>query len=72
MQKRLRWGTFKSVRQHWQAIFGSAERHNDRAHGYLRKALPEVTFIKVFQARAVVEDSRDDSENPARSPRRAR
>jgi hypothetical protein len=39
-QKRLRRGPFKSVRQLQQAIFGSAERHNDRAHGYLRKALP--------------------------------
>ena len=50
-QKRLRRGTFKSVRQLQHAIFHYVEQHNDRAQGYLWKALPEVILAKVRGAR---------------------
>lgn len=56
-QKRLRRGTFKSVRQLQQAIFDYVEQHNDRAQGYLWKALPEVILAKVRRARAVLDNS---------------
>jgi transposase len=56
-QKRLRRGTFKNVRQLQQAIFDYVEHHNDRAKGYLWKALPEVILAKVRRARAVLDNS---------------
>lgn len=56
-QNRLRRGTFKSVRQLQQAIFDYVEQHNDRAQGYLWKALPEVILAKVRRARAVLDNS---------------
>jgi len=56
-QKRLRRGTFKSVRQLQQAIFDYVEQHNDRAQGYRWKALPEEILAKVRRARAVLDNS---------------
>lgn len=56
-QKRLRRGTFQSVRQLQQAIFDYVEQHNDRAQGYLWKALPDVILAKVRRARAVLDNS---------------
>jgi transposase len=54
-QKRLRRGTFTSVRQLQQAIFAYVEHHNDRAKGYRWKALPEEILAKVRRARAVLD-----------------
>jgi transposase len=53
--KRLRRGTFQSVRQLQQAIFGYVERHNDTAQGTRWKALPDDILAKVRRARAVLD-----------------
>jgi transposase len=54
-QKRLRRGTFKSVRQLQEAIFEYVDHHNDTAHGSRWKALPEEILAKVRRARAVLD-----------------
>jgi hypothetical protein len=54
-QKRLRRGTFRSVRELQAAIFEYVERHNDRTSGYRWKALPEDILAKVRRARAVLD-----------------
>ena len=46
-QKRLRRGTFTSVRQLQQAIFEYVELHNNQAEGYHWQALPEEILAKV-------------------------
>ncbi len=56
-QKRLRRGTFTSVRQLQEAIFEYVEHHNDRTKGYLWKALPDAILAKVRRARAVLDNS---------------
>lgn len=53
-QKRLRRGTFKSVRELQQAIFEYVDRHNDTTQGSRWKALPEEILAKVRRARAVL------------------
>jgi transposase len=54
-QKRLRRGTFQSVRELQQAIFDYVERHNDTAKGFLWTALPDEIIAKVRRARAVLD-----------------
>jgi transposase len=54
-QKRLRRGTFKSVRQLQQAIFEYVELHNNQAEGYHWQAMPEEILVKVRRARAVLD-----------------
>ena len=54
-QKRLRRGTFKSVRQLQQAIFEYVELHNNQAEGYHWQAMPEEILAKVRRARAVLD-----------------
>jgi transposase len=54
-QKRLRRGTFRSVRQLQEAIFEYVEQHNDQTSGYRWKALPEEILAKVRRARAVLD-----------------
>jgi len=54
-QKRLRRGTFRSVRQLQQAILEYVEHHNDRTEGCHWKALPEQILAKVRRARAVLD-----------------
>jgi transposase len=54
-QRRLRRGTFRSVRELQEAIFEYVERHNDRTSGYRWKALPEDIPAKVRRARAVLD-----------------
>ena len=54
-QKRLRRGTFTSVRQLQQAIFEYVELHNNQAEGYHWQALPEEILAKVRRARAVLD-----------------
>jgi transposase len=54
-QKRLRRGTFKSVRELQQAIFEYVDHHNDTAQGSRWKALPEEILAKVRRARAVLD-----------------
>jgi transposase len=56
-QKRLRRGTFTSVRQLQAAIFEYVEHHNDRTEGYRWKALPADILAKVRRARAVLDNS---------------
>ena len=54
-QKRLRRGTFKSVRQLQQAIFEYVDYHNDTAQAAPRKALPHEILAKVRRDRAVLD-----------------
>lgn len=54
-QKRLRRGTFTSVRQLQQAIFEYVEHHNNQAEGCHWKALPEEILAKVRRARAILD-----------------
>ncbi len=54
-QKRLRRGTFTSVRQLQQAIFEYVELHNNQAEGYHWHAMPEEILAKVRRARAVLD-----------------
>jgi transposase len=54
-QKRLRRGTFRSVRQLIEAIVEYVEAHNEQAQGMLWKALPEEILAKVRRARAVLD-----------------
>lgn len=54
-QKRLRRGTFRSVRQLIEAIVEYVEAHNEQAQGMLWKALPEDIIAKVRRARAVLD-----------------
>ena len=54
-QKRLRRGTFKSVRQLQTAIFEFVDHHNDTAKGSRWKALPDEILAKVRRARAVLD-----------------
>jgi len=54
-QKRLRRGTFTSVRQLQQAIFKYVELHNNQAEGYHWQAMPEEILAKVRRARAVLD-----------------
>jgi transposase len=56
-QKRLRRGTFTSVRQLQAAIFEYVEHHNDRTEGYRWKAMPADILAKVRRARAVLDNS---------------
>lgn len=56
-QKRLRRGTFTSVRQLQQAILEYVEHHNDRAEGCRWKALPADILAKVRRARTVLDNS---------------
>jgi transposase len=56
-QKRLRRGTFTSVRQLQAAIFEYVEHHNDRTEGYRWKALPEEILAKVRRARAILDNT---------------
>jgi transposase len=54
-QRRLRRGTFRSVRELQEAILEYVEQHNDRTSGYRWKALPEDILAKVRRARAVLD-----------------
>ena len=54
-QKRLRRGSFTSVRQLQEAIFEYVEHHNNRAEGRRWKALPEDILAKVRRARAILD-----------------
>jgi transposase len=54
-QKRLRRGTFTSVRQLQQAIFEYVEHHNNQAEGYHWQAMSEEILAKVRRARAVLD-----------------
>jgi transposase len=56
-QKRLKRGTFTSVRQLQEAIFEYVEHHNDRTEGYRWKSLPEAILAKVRRARAVLDNN---------------
>jgi transposase len=56
-QKRLKRGTFASVRQLQEAIFEYVEHHNDRTEGYRWKSLPEAILAKVRRARAVLDNN---------------
>lgn len=56
-QKRIRRGTFRSVRELQQAIVDYVEHHNDRAQAYLWKALPDDILAKVARARAVLDNA---------------
>jgi transposase len=56
-QKRLRRGTFTSVRQLQAAIFEYVEHHNDRTEGYRWKALPEEILAKVRRARGILDNT---------------
>ena len=53
-QRRLKRGTFGSVRQLQEAIFEYVEHHNDQTGGYRWNALPEDILAKVRRARAVL------------------
>ena len=54
-QRRLRRGTFTSVRQLQQAICEYVEHHNNDARGYRWQALPEEILAKVRRARAILD-----------------
>jgi hypothetical protein len=54
-QKRLRRGTFRSVRDLQAAILEYVEEHNEHAKGLLWKALPDEILAKVRRARAVLD-----------------
>ena len=54
-QKRLRRGTFRSVRDLQAAILDYVEEHNEQAKGLLWKALPDEILAKVRRARAVLD-----------------
>ena len=56
-QKRLRRGTFTSVRQLQAAIFEYVEHHNNQTEGYHWKALPAQILAKVRRARAVLDNT---------------
>ena len=56
-QKRIRRGTFRSVRELQQAIVDYVEDHNNRAQAYLWKALPDAILAKVARARAVLDNA---------------
>jgi transposase len=56
-QKRLRRGTFTSVRQLQAAIFDYVQHHNDRTEGYRWKAMPAHILAKVRRARAVLDNT---------------
>jgi transposase len=56
-QKRLRRGTFTSVRQLQKAIIDYVEHHNNQAQGYHWQALPEEILAKVRRARAVLDNT---------------
>ncbi|HTN77303.1 MAG TPA: IS630 family transposase [Pirellulaceae bacterium] len=54
-QKRLRRGTFRSVRALIEAIVECVEAHNEQAQGMFWKALPDDILAKVRRARAVLD-----------------
>ena len=54
-QKRLRRGTFRSVRELIQAIVQYVEAHNEQAQGMFWKALPAEILAKVRRARAILD-----------------
>lgn len=54
-QKRLRRGTFRSLRQLIEAIVEYVEAHNEQAQGMLWNALPKDIIAKVRRARAVLD-----------------
>ena len=54
-QRRLRRGTFRSVRELQEAIFEYVEHHNDRTSGYRWKALPDEILAKVRRAQAILD-----------------
>jgi transposase len=54
-QKRLRRGTFTSVRQLQQAIVEYVELYNNQAEGYHWQAMPDEILAKVRRARAVLD-----------------
>jgi transposase len=56
-QKRIRRGTFRSVRELQQAIFDYVEEHNNQAKPYQWKAKPDDILAKVARARAVLNNS---------------
>ena len=56
-QKRLRRGTFTSVRELQAAILEYVEHHNDHAKGLNWTALPADILAKVRRARAVLDNS---------------
>jgi transposase len=56
-QKRLRRGTFTSVRQLQAAIFEYVEHHNNQTQGYHWQALPAEILAKVRRARAVLDNT---------------
>lgn len=56
-QKRLRRGTFRSVRELIEALVGYVEAHNEQAQGMNWKALPDEILAKVRRARAVLDET---------------
>ena len=54
-QKRLRRGTFRSVRELIAAIVEYVEAHNEQAQGMAWKALPDEILAKVRRARAILD-----------------
>jgi transposase len=54
-QKRLRRGTFRSVRELQAAIVEYVEEHNDHAKARQWRALPETILAKIRRARAVLD-----------------
>ena len=56
-QKRIRRGTFRSVRELQQAIVDYVEEHNNQAKPYKWKAKPDDILAKVARARAVLNNS---------------
>ena len=54
-RKRLRRGTFKSVRDLQAAIIEYVDEHNENAKGLKWKALPEKILAQVRRARAVLD-----------------
>jgi transposase len=56
-QKRIRRGTFRSVRALQQAIVAYVEHHNEQAKAYRWKALPDDILAKVARARAVLDNA---------------
>jgi transposase len=56
-QKRIRRGTFRSVRELQRAIVDYVAHHNDRRRAYLWKALPEQILAKIARARAILDNT---------------
>ena len=56
-QKRIRRGTFRSVRELQAAIVAYVEHHNEQAKAYRWKALPDDILAKVARARAMLDNA---------------